>query len=112
MSVVGIGAAVCVSLIKAGCMRLVLVDKSLPQLEQSASLCDAVGIPDLKTVVLPCDLNDENSTEAMMKDAVQRVGPINHFVNCAAILPPHKKSMEISFQEFTRGAETCQRAVL
>ena len=77
---------------------------------------EAIGYAEDELANLRLDLKSEGAlrpgANVQGSSAVQTIGPISNFVNCAAILPLHKKSRDISFQEFKNGAETCQKAVI
>ena len=88
-----------------------LVDESEATLERSGQLCTTEGPLKLDTLLLPCDLKDERSVKRMTENAIEKFGSIRFFVNCIGILPPHKKSLDISYEEFKDGAEASQRAV-
>ena len=77
----GLGLAICRELIAQGCRRLVFTTRDIHKGDRAATELAAAGAD---VHFLTMDMGDMDMVQAMTYAAVQRIGPVNALVNCAA----------------------------
>ncbi len=77
----GLGLAIARELIAQGCRRIVITTRDIHKGDHAASGLAAMGAD---AHVLTLDMGDIDKVQTMVASAVDRIGPVNALVNCAA----------------------------
>ena len=77
----GLGLAICRQLIAEGCKRLVFTTRDTHKGDAVATELTDMGVD---VHVLTLDMAEIDKVQVMVKAAVDRIGPVNALVNCAA----------------------------
>ncbi len=77
----GLGLAIARELIAQGCKRIVITTRDIHKGDRAASELAAMGAD---AHVLTLDMGDIAKVQTMVASAVDRIGPVNALVNCAA----------------------------
>ena len=77
----GLGLAIAQRLVAQGCRRLVITTRDTHKGDRAAV---ELGRSGAEVHVLTLDMADTEKVRAMVPAAVERIGPVNAFVNCAA----------------------------
>jgi NAD(P)-dependent dehydrogenase (short-subunit alcohol dehydrogenase family) len=102
---------VALSLIQAGCSRLVLADLSDEGLERLINISLKDPPADLQILNVVCDVRNPEDVDGMVEKAIKKFGAIHYCVNCAGVVAPAGSTAEISLQDFKLSPEVNQRGV-
>ena len=98
----GLGRAIAVQSAKAGA-DLVLASRTESRLQEVASEVEALG---RKTLVVPTDINDDASAQALVDATLTHFGRIDSLVNNAFANPPLGPLQTVDFDQARAGFET------
>lgn len=97
----GIGFATARMLAQGGA-RLALVDINADGVKEAARAISSTG----GAIGLPCDISQADQVQAMVAQATRRLGPVEIFINSAAVLDD-KLFLESSFSDWDRMFKVC-----
>jgi len=97
----GLGREFAIALAKAGA-AVALVARSADGLQETAASIEATGG---RTVVLTCDVVDQNSVKATVDEAERLLGPIDIVINNAGVVGPSGPDWELDPAEWWRVIE-------
>ena len=111
----GIGRAIAVAYAREGA-RLVLVARTIGELEETASMTESLGAT---TLTVPTDVSQQADVERMVQRTVEKFGSVDILVNSAAILGPMGPLQENDVSAWIHamnvnvvGSFLCSRSVL